>query len=40
MYIVCCITLAPYGCTTVRNEILVQIYGGLKFGDAVKNNVK
>ena len=38
MYIVCCITLATYGCTTVRNEILVKIYSGLKFGDAAKNN--
>ena len=25
-----------YGCTTVRNEILVQIYSGLEFGDAAK----
>ena len=38
MYIVFCITLAAYGCTTVGNEILVQIYGGL--GDAAKDNVK
>ena len=40
MYIVCCIILAAYGWTTVRNEIKVQIYSGLKFGDAAKNNVK
>ena len=39
MYIVCCITLAAYGWTTVRNQILVQIQIGLKVGDAVKNNV-
>ena len=40
MYIVCCIILAAYGLTTVRNEVLVQIYSGLKFGDAAKNKVK
>ena len=40
MYIVCCIILAAYGWNTVRNEVLVQIYSCLKFGDAAKNSVK
>ena len=35
-----CTLLASYGCTTVRNEILVPTYSGLEFGDASKNNVK